>query len=70
MTNRSPQIQSTTPLNPGVYFIGAGPGDPELLTLKAYKILTQADCILYADSLIPEALLKDVRLDAELIPNG
>ena len=70
MTNSSPQIKSTTPLKPGVYFIGAGPGDPELLTLKAYKILTQVDCILYADSLIPKALLKDVRPEAELIPTG
>lgn len=57
-------------LKPAVYFIGAGPGDPELLTLKAYKILTQADVILYADSLVPKAILQDVRKDAELIPTG
>ena len=57
-------------LKPAVYFIGAGPGDPELLTIKAYKILTQADVILYADSLIPKQILRDVRQDAELIPTG
>ena len=57
-------------LKPAVYFIGAGPGDPELLTLKAYKILTQADVILYADSLVPKQILQDVRQDAELIPTG
>ncbi len=57
-------------LKPAVYFIGAGPGDPELLTLKAYKILAQADVILYADSLVPKQILQDVRQDAELIPTG
>ncbi len=53
-----------------VYIIGAGPGDPELLTLKAYRILSQADVILYADSLVPKQILQDVRDDAELIRTG
>jgi precorrin-4/cobalt-precorrin-4 C11-methyltransferase len=53
-----------------VYFIGAGPGDPELLTLKAHKIITQADVILYADSLVPKQILKDAKKEAELIPTG
>ncbi len=35
-----------------VYFIGAGPGDPELLTIKAKKLIEEADVIIYADSLI------------------
>ncbi len=61
---------SVIQLKPAVYFIGAGPGDPDLLTLKAYKILSQADVILYADSLVPKQVLKDVRPDAELIPTG
>jgi precorrin-4/cobalt-precorrin-4 C11-methyltransferase len=51
----------------GVYFIGAGPGDPDLLTVKAYKILQQADVILYADSLVPKQILKDVKPNAQLI---
>ncbi len=59
-----------TNLKPAVYFIGAGPGDPDLLTLKAYKILSQADAILYADSLVPRQILRDVRADAQLIPTG
>ncbi|MDJ0661835.1 MAG: precorrin-4 C(11)-methyltransferase [Crocosphaera sp.] len=59
-----------TNLNPCVYFIGAGPGDPDLLTLKAYKVISQADVILYADSLVPKQILKDVRDDCELIPTG
>ncbi len=57
-------------LKPAVYIIGAGPGDPELLTLKAYKILSQADVILYADSLVPKQILQDVRSDAELVATG
>lgn len=57
-------------LQPAVYLIGAGPGDPELLTIKAYKILTQADVILFADSLVPKQILQDVRPDAQLIPTG
>lgn len=57
-------------LKPAVYIIGAGPGDPELLTIKAYKILEQADVILYADSLVPKQILQDVREDAELVATG
>ena len=57
-------------LNSAVYIVGAGPGDPDLLTIKAKKILDQADVILYANSLVPKQILKDVRSDAELIPTG
>jgi precorrin-4/cobalt-precorrin-4 C11-methyltransferase len=57
-------------LEPAVYIIGAGPGDPELLTIKAQKILDLADVILYADSLVPKQILQNVRTDATLIPTG
>lgn len=58
------------PLKPAVYIIGAGPGDPDLLTMKAYKIISQADIILYADSLVPKQILQNSRPDAQLIPTG
>ncbi|MBE9043347.1 precorrin-4 C(11)-methyltransferase [Pleurocapsales cyanobacterium LEGE 10410] len=63
-------MKSKSTLKPAVYIIGAGPGDPELLTLKAYRILSQADTILYADSLVPKQILQDVREDAELVATG
>ncbi len=41
-----------------VYFIGAGPGDPELVTVKARSIIEVADSILYTGSLVPKEVLK------------
>lgn len=43
-------------MNP-IYFIGAGPGDPELITVKGQRLLTQADVIIYAGSLVNPQLL-------------
>jgi len=63
----SNSIKSTLALAPAVYIVGAGPGDPELLTVKAQRILSQADVILFADSLVPEQLLAMVRPEAEII---
>lgn len=49
-----------------VYFIGAGPGDLELLTLKAKKIIEQADVIIYADSLINPDICRLAKRGAEI----
>src|SRR5690606_11368900 len=52
-----------------VYLIGAGPGDPGLITLKACRILRLCDVIVY-DDLIPRAILSLVRPDAETMYVG
>ncbi|MDJ1184522.1 precorrin-4 C(11)-methyltransferase [Roseofilum casamattae] len=57
-------------LAPAVYILGAGPGDPELLTVRAHNILAQADTILYANSLVPKQMLQGTRPDAELMATG
>lgn len=44
-----------------VYFVGAGPGDPELLTLKGRKLIETAEVIIYAGSLVNPALLAGCR---------
>jgi precorrin-4/cobalt-precorrin-4 C11-methyltransferase len=49
-----------------VYFIGAGPGDPELLTLKGQRIIQQADLVLYAGSLVPQEIVEQARPGAEV----
>ena len=52
-----------------VHIIGAGPGDPELLTLKALRLLQDADVVLY-DNLVDESVLDMARRDAERIYVG
>jgi uroporphyrin-III C-methyltransferase len=52
-----------------VSLVGAGPGDPELLTLKALRRLQAADVVLY-DALVNDTLLRECRPDAELIYAG
>lgn len=52
-----------------VYIIGAGPGDFELLTIKAKRIIENSDCIVY-DRLISEDILRLAKKDAELIYLG
>ncbi|WP_337263782.1 MULTISPECIES: cobalt-precorrin-4 methyltransferase [unclassified Serratia (in: enterobacteria)] len=49
-----------------VWFVGAGPGDPELITLKGYRLLQQAQVVIYAGSLINSELLRYCPPQAEL----
>jgi len=50
-----------------VYFIGAGPGDPELMTLKGQRLLQACPVVLYAGSLIPREVVASVEGKAEVI---
>lgn len=46
-----------------VYFVGAGAGDPELLTIKGKRLIDNADVVIYAGSLVNPEVLKDVKKD-------
>ncbi len=52
-----------------VYLIGAGPGDPDLITRKGFRLIQSADVVVY-DRLIPHELLEETRHDALLIDGG
>lgn len=52
-----------------VHFIGAGPGDPELLTIKGKKLIDSADVIIYAGSLVNKKVLDD-RKESAVVYNS
>ncbi|MFM7428000.1 MAG: precorrin-4 C(11)-methyltransferase [Elainella sp.] len=64
------RFPSSERLVAAVYLIGAGPGDPDLLTVKAQRILQQADLVLVADSLVPPQVLQWVRAGVEVVPTA
>ena len=49
-----------------VYLIGAGPGDPDLISVKGYNLLRNCDAIIY-DNLIPSELIVSLPIDVEKI---
>jgi precorrin-4 methylase len=50
-----------------VVFVGAGPGDPDLLTVRAVKVIEQADLVVWAESLVHPGVAALARPDAEVI---
>jgi precorrin-4/cobalt-precorrin-4 C11-methyltransferase len=63
------QQQDNQPIYP-IYIVGAGPGDPDLITVKGRRLLEAADLVVYANSLIPETMLQCCRTDAEIVPTA
>ena len=55
---------------PKVWFIGAGPGDPELLTLKAARLIAGADLVLFAGSLVPAAAVAHAKAGARVVDSS
>ncbi|MDW7684102.1 MAG: precorrin-4 C(11)-methyltransferase [Bacillota bacterium] len=53
-----------------VYFVGAGPGDPELITVKGARLLSGANLVVYAGSLVNEAILTHTKEDARLVDSA
>ena len=51
---------------PGVYLVGGGPGDPELITVRGRRLLAEADVVV-ADRLAPQSLLEELPAEVELI---
>ncbi|AJY76926.1 precorrin-4 C(11)-methyltransferase [Paenibacillus beijingensis] len=57
-------------LEPKVYIVGAGPGDPDLITVKGLRIMQQADVVLYTDSLVSEELVARAGEHAQVLQSS
>ena len=53
-----------------VYFIGAGPGDPELITVKGTRLIAEADLVLYAGSLVPPQVVAGAKPNARVVDSA
>ncbi len=65
MTTPAPHSAATAPCGT-VWFVGAGPGDPELITVKGQRLLAEAGAVLYAGSLVDEAVARYAPPHAEI----
>ena len=61
---------SATPAPGTVWFIGAGPGDPELITVKGRRLISEADLVLYAGSLVPAEVVACAKAGARVIDSA
>lgn len=50
-----------------IWIIGAGPGDPDLITVKGLKLLKEADVVMYTDSLVSDTLVSEAKESAEIV---
>lgn len=53
-----------------VWFIGAGPGDPELITVKGARMIAEADLVLYAGSLVPTIIVEGAKESAKIMDSA
>ncbi len=53
-----------------VWFIGAGPGDPDLITVKGKRLIEKADLVLYAGSLVPPSLVASAKAEARVVDSA
>src|SRR5438132_2676203 len=53
-----------------VYIVGAGPGDPKLITLRAAEIIANAPVVLYTGSLVPREVVASARADAKVLDSS
>ncbi|CAM4390625.1 precorrin-4 C(11)-methyltransferase [Paenibacillus tarimensis] len=53
-----------------IYIVGAGPGDPDLITVKGLRLLQEADVVFYTDSLVSEELTAKAKPGAEVVKSS
>ena len=63
MSTASDKQAATAGRHHPVHFVGAGPGDPELITVKGQRLLREADLVIFTGSLVPRTLLEGLKAD-------